>query len=78
MFRIVWGKALEGAQLKEEKTKSRRKTTRRLGGLQKQGGGMERDEAHYYLRKCKTVSAARGAFNRIDSQLFRPLSTSIF
>lgn len=44
MFRIVWEKILEAAQLKEEKTKSWR-TSRRRNGLQKEGGGMDGDEA---------------------------------
>jgi len=46
MFRIVWEKILEAAQLKEEKTKSWRRTSRRRSGLQKEGGGMDGDEAY--------------------------------
>lgn len=46
MFRIVWEKILEAAQLKEEKTKSWRRTSRRCSGLQKEGGGMDGDEAY--------------------------------
>lgn len=46
MFGIVWEKILEAAQLKEEKTKSWRRTSRRSSGLQKEGGGMDGDEAY--------------------------------
>jgi hypothetical protein len=46
MFRIVWEKILEAVQLKEEKTKSWRRTSRRRSGLQKEGGGMDGDEAY--------------------------------
>lgn len=33
MFRIVWEKILEAAKIKEEKTKSWRRTSRRRSGL---------------------------------------------
>ena len=46
LFRIVWEKILEAAQLKEEKTKSWRRISRRRSGLQKEGGGMDGDEAY--------------------------------
>jgi hypothetical protein len=69
-------KILEGAEFEKGEAESRRKTTRRF--ITENSRRWERRNSHIHLHNCKTALAARGAFNRIDSQLFRPLSTSIF